>query len=65
MEEVDELAFLFRVQAGQDFGIDVHGLGILICHEKARHQGHPMVEKWHGQSEDELHLFSHGDRSYG
>jgi hypothetical protein len=43
LEEVDELAFLFGVQDdldlhsfGQVFGIDGHGLGILVCLENAR-----------------------------
>jgi hypothetical protein len=46
-EEVNELAFLFGVQAGFDlhsFGrvsdIDLYGLGILARLENVRHRGH-------------------------
>jgi hypothetical protein len=42
-EEVDELAFLFRVQSGPNLygfgrvsGIDLHGLGVLGGFESAR-----------------------------
>jgi hypothetical protein len=45
-EEVDELAFLFRIQVGTDLhgfswvlGIDLHGLGILVCLENAGCRG--------------------------
>jgi hypothetical protein len=61
LEEVDKLAFLFRVQAGSDLysfgwasGFDLHDLGVLVCLESPRHRGHLRVEQRHGQSEAEL-----------
>jgi hypothetical protein len=46
LEEVDELAFLFRIQVGHDlhdFGwvpnVDLHGLGVLVCLENAGCRG--------------------------
>jgi hypothetical protein len=60
LEEVDELTFLFWVQAGLDlhgfswvFSVDLQGLGILVCFESVGHQGYPWVEWRHGPSEVE------------
>jgi hypothetical protein len=53
LEEIDKLAFLFRVRVGSNLysfgrasGFDFHGLGILVCHESPRRWGHLWVE-WH------------------
>jgi hypothetical protein len=71
-EEVDELAFLFGVQTGPDlhgfgrgFGIDLYGLGILVCLQKATCQGHGQAEWCCGYPEVELPLFGRGDRNGG
>jgi hypothetical protein len=55
LEEVDELTFLFRVQAdpnlhrfGQVFGINGHSLGILICLENIECRGNLGAKQCRG-----------------
>jgi hypothetical protein len=61
LEEVDELAFLFRIQAGpvlHSFSwvpdVDLQGLGVLVRLEKDERQGNLRAEWCHGQPEAEL-----------
>jgi hypothetical protein len=69
-EEVDELAFIFRVQAGPDlngfgsvFSVDLHGLGILGRFESVGRGGHGLAERHRWYSEAQLSQFGHDDRS--
>jgi hypothetical protein len=59
--EADELTFLFGTRTGPDlhsFGrvpsIDLHGLGILIRLENAKHQGHSWAERHHMKLKTEV-----------
>jgi hypothetical protein len=59
-EEVDELAFLFGVQAdpnwngfGRVFSVDLHGLGVLGRFESAKRWGHGRAEQrlWYSKAQ--------------
>jgi hypothetical protein len=61
LQEVGELAFLFRIQAGPDLhsfawvlDINMHGLGVLVRLENAGCWRHHWAERCRGQLEVEL-----------